>query len=232
MPYKDVSQLPESIKKLPHKAQILFLKAFNEVDDKYDEETSFEIAWGVVKKKFKKVDGKWIAKGMSNEVYTFNIDIKEDLFIQKADDGNYYIEGVLSDILPDMDGFSPTPELLENWANQINDMPIFGGITHEEWNELKMKYAHLPEEEFIAKARSERKGILKTVKAIYEKGKLIIKAIVDKRYINHVKKFNKMSLEALVPKKYQVGTKYTGGTILGFALDNNAVNQRSSVTHY
>lgn len=229
MPYKKIEDLPAPVKKLPLKAQQMFMSAFNKVIDKYDEDTAFQIAWGVIKKKFKKVEGKWIAKGMSADTFTFDIELKDDVFIQKAEDGNYYIEGVLSDIFPDSDGWSFTEDALKDFAEQINNLPIFGGITHQEWNDIKMKYSHLPENLFVEKARNERQGILKTVKAIYDKGKLLIKAIVDKRYLNHVNKFNKMSLEAFMPIKDKVNKKYIKGKILGFALDNNAINPRSTV---
>ena len=122
VPYKSIEELPVEIKKLPKPAQHMFLKAFNSSYSRYGEEIAFETAWTIVKKKFKKVDGKWVAKGFSNDIYTFNIEVKEDVFVQKADDGNFYIEGVLSDILPDLDGWSPTPELLQEWANQIKNM--------------------------------------------------------------------------------------------------------------
>jgi len=225
-------ELPEGIQRLPQKAQSMYRESYNAMYSKHkDESISSKIAWNVVKKQFHKVDNQWVGKGMSAETYTFNIDTKEDMFIQKADDGNFYIEGTLSDIFPDSDGWSFTEEALENFAAQINNLPLFGGITHQEWQELKMKYSHLSENEFIAKARTERKGILKTIKAIYENGKLWIKALVDKRYINHVKKFNKMSLEAFVPPENKKGKQYTGGTILGFALDNNAINPRAIVKH-
>jgi cation transport regulator ChaB len=225
-------ELPSGIQRLPQKAQSIYRESYNTMYSKHkDESVSSKIAWNVVKQHFKKVDDHWVGKGMSAETYTFNIDTKDDLFIQKADDGNFYIEGTLSDIFPDSDGWSFTEEALIDFANQINNLPIFGGITHQEWQELKMKYSHLPEEEFIEKARNERKGILKTVKAIYEKGKLWIKAIVDKRYVNQIRKFNKMSLEAYVPKQMKEAGKYLGGKILGFALDNNAINPRAEVKH-
>ena len=90
-------------------------------------------------------------------------------------------------------------------------------------------YSHLDKDTFVAKARQERKGILKVVKAVYEKGKLWIKAIIDKRYIKRVKGFKSMSLEAYIPENKQSGNKYFGGEILGLALDNNAINPRARI---
>jgi|ETNvirenome_6_85_1030632.scaffolds.fasta_scaffold02344_7 cation transport regulator len=232
MPYKNVTELPESIKKLPMGAQKIFMSVFNTSMYKgdYGEDMAFKIAWAAVKKRFKKLDNKWVAKGLGHSFYRFELNKTDKLFIQKGNDGEYYLEGVLSDSNVDTMGYKFLPETLKSFANQINDRGIFGGITHEEWDGLKLKYSHLSEDEFVKKALSERKGVLKVIKAIYEKGKLWIKALVDKRYLNHVQKFKSMSIEALIPKQYQKGKMYTGGTILGLALDNSPVNPRAVVT--
>ncbi len=230
MQYKSNNELPKSIKKLPSPVQTLFRESYNKVSDKYNDDKSFRIAWTFVKKKFKMVDGKWIARGMSANTFTFKLQSKEGDFVQRADNGEFFIEGVLSDTLPDELGTSFTEEALKSFAKQINEGNILGGITHQEFDELKIKYSHLDDNEFIARARTERKGILKVIKAIYDKGKLWIKAIVDKRYANHIKRFKKMSIEAFVPPSLRKGGKFYGGTIIGLALDNNAINPRAMIT--
>jgi cation transport regulator ChaB len=228
MPYDRIEELPESIKNLPKKAQVMFLQAFNKVYDKYGEETSFKIAWNVVKKNFKRVDGKWIAKGMGVKLYSFDLKINNS-FVQKGDDGEYYLEGILSDTFVDREGNQFTEEALKDFANQINTHGISGFITHEDWNKFCVENSHLDTDVFISKARNERKGILKVIKAVYEAGKLWIKAVIDKRYVKRVKEFSKMSLEAYVPEDKQSNNKYFGGEILGLALDNNAINPRAVI---
>lgn len=230
MPYSSIKELPKEVKVLPHKAQVMFMKAFNSSYGRtnYDA-VAFKVAWSIVKKRFKKVNGKWVAKGFLPDLYTFDLSMKGEEFVIKAEDGEYYLEGVLADIYPDSQGYAFTEEALKSFEEQINSGQIIGGITHDEYKNLIMKYSHLPTEEFIAKALSERKGILKTVKAIYEKGRLWIKALVDKRYLNHIKKFKKMSIEAFIPKELQENGNYLGGKVLGFALDNNAINRRAIV---
>lgn len=230
MPYKTNEELPKSIKKLPQKAQTMFRKAFNSAYAKYeDEEKSFQIAWALVKKHFKKKNGEWVAQSMGYELFTFELENTGDVFIQQSNDGNYYMEAMLADTLPTTEGWAFTEETLRDFANQINTHGIMGGITHREYQDLLIKYSHLPADEFVQHARTERKGIIKSVKAIYENGKLWVKALIDKRYINHAKKFNKVSLEAWIPKKFQKGMKYLGGKILGLALDNRPKNPRTSV---
>jgi len=228
MPYKTNQELPTAIKKLPDKAQTMFRKVFNSSFEKYDESKAFKIAWAAVKKKFKKVEGKWIAKGMGYGLYRFELKVSDNL-IRKGNDGEYYLEGVLSDTMVDKEGKQFTEDALKNYAEQINKFGIMGFISHQDFYDFSMKYSHLPEHEFIAKARKERKGILKVVKAIYKQGKLWIKALIDKRYLKRIKKFKTMSIEALVPQRFQKGNSYNGGYVLGLALDNMPVNPRARI---
>ena len=230
MPYESNDDLPDSIKRLPSKAQTMFRKAFNRVLEKgSSEEYAFKVAWSMVKKHFKKTEHGWVAHGLGYEVYSFDMQNTGDVFVQHGEDGNYYLEGVLADTLPVSDGWAFTEGALAEFARQINEEGVFGGLTHEEYQDLLMKYSHLPPQEFVKHARTERKGIFKTLKAVFENGKLWIKALIDKRYVRHAKRFTKMSIEAWIPKNLQREGKYYGGKILGFALDNNPKNRRTSV---
>jgi cation transport regulator ChaB len=229
--FNEIKDLPVEVRRLPYKAQEFYQEvsnnSYNRTNDTF---VSNKVAWDSVKSKFTLVNGQYIAKAFMPDLYVFDLELSEE-FIMKSEDGNYYMEGVLADILPDKLGWTFTAEALEDFATQINSGQIMGGISHQEYEDLLMKYAHLPNDEFIAKALSERKGILKTVKAIYEKGKLWIKAIVDKRYLNHVKKFKRMSIEAFVPNKNQDKKNkiYKKGKVLGLALSNTPVNPRAKV---
>lgn len=74
MPYKHLSDLPESVKdNLPEHAQEIYRAAFNNAwdqykdpDDRYgddDRETvAHKVAWSAVKEKFEKRDGHWAEK--------------------------------------------------------------------------------------------------------------------------------------------------------------------------
>lgn len=62
-PYKNIKDLPKSVKVLPKEGQKLWLKTFNAVLKKYnDENKARKIAWFTVEKKFKKVKDKWVRK--------------------------------------------------------------------------------------------------------------------------------------------------------------------------
>lgn len=233
MPYKSVKELPSAIKKLPIKAQEMYMEAFNSSYSRnQDDALASKVAWAVVKKRFKKVNGEWVGHSFGYNLYTFELEQVGDTFIQHADDGNVYMESMLADTLPVIDdsgAWSWTEEALIDLAKQINDNEIQGGITHQEYQDLIMQYSHLPRDEFVQHARTKRKGIFKAIKAFVRDGKLFIKSLIDKRYVNQAMKFNKISIEALVPREMKKAGKYLGGTILGFALDNRAKNQRTNV---
>lgn len=76
MPYKNMQDLPESVRdNLPKHAQEIYLEAFNSAWDQYDQpeerrdgadrdETAHKIAWSAVKRVYKKDDktGRWKKK--------------------------------------------------------------------------------------------------------------------------------------------------------------------------
>lgn len=75
MPYKKVSELPDSVKdNVPTHAQEIYMAAFNSAWEQYDkaeerrgdasrEETAHKVAWAAVKKEYEKGDdGKWRKK--------------------------------------------------------------------------------------------------------------------------------------------------------------------------
>jgi cation transport regulator len=65
MPYQQIDELPESVKNyLPKHAQEIFLAAFNNAHQEYEEEeTAFKVAWGAVKRDYEKgEDGNWRKK--------------------------------------------------------------------------------------------------------------------------------------------------------------------------
>ncbi len=75
MPYDRISELPEAVRAhLPHHAQEIYLKAFNNAWEQYAdpaerrghatrEETAHRVAWGAVKQTYEKgADGEWREK--------------------------------------------------------------------------------------------------------------------------------------------------------------------------
>lgn len=74
MPYRSISELPDSVKEnLPKKAQEIYKEAFNNAWDQYKEpserrggasreETAHKVAWNAVKGEYEKKDDKWVKK--------------------------------------------------------------------------------------------------------------------------------------------------------------------------
>jgi cation transport regulator len=73
MPYKSISDLPDSVRdNLPSHAQEIYKEAFNSAFDEYKERggegrevTAHKVAWAAVKKKYQKDEktGKWEPAG-------------------------------------------------------------------------------------------------------------------------------------------------------------------------
>jgi cation transport regulator len=64
MPYPSREALPDSVRKhLPEHAQDIFVNAFNNALDEYgDEPRAFRVAWGAVKRKYRKQGERWVPK--------------------------------------------------------------------------------------------------------------------------------------------------------------------------
>ena len=65
MPYQELGDLPESVRShIPKHAQQIFRAAFNSAQEEYqEEERAFQVAWGAVKRKYRKGDdGDWHPK--------------------------------------------------------------------------------------------------------------------------------------------------------------------------
>lgn len=80
MPYKNLDDLPESVKSnLPKHAQEIYMEAYNSAWDQYDqpserrgnisrEEVSHKVAWSAVKNKYEKNENdEWVEKEESNK---------------------------------------------------------------------------------------------------------------------------------------------------------------------
>ena len=64
MPYDKVSELPDAVRDMPKHAQEIYMSAYNAAFKQYDgnEGKAHGTAWAAVKKQYKKVGDKWVAK--------------------------------------------------------------------------------------------------------------------------------------------------------------------------
>lgn len=107
-----------------------------------------------------------------------------------------------------------TDEELQQFMNSINEETPVGDIDHESLK--KMLKAGMTNDQIKAHIKG-KKGIVKAVKAVIDKGSLYLRLAIDKRYKNIVKKAKGLSVEALRTMG-KVGT----GQFLGFTV---AVNE-------
>lgn len=69
MPYATTSDLPPAARRLPSRAQEIFLAAFNNAWQSYadrgareQEEIAFRVAWAAIKKRYRKHGETWVLK--------------------------------------------------------------------------------------------------------------------------------------------------------------------------
>ena len=90
MPYKTIGELPDGTKGLPAHAKEIYMKAFNAAFELYKdrgkqrEALSHGTAWSAVKKSYKQVDGRWVAKTKEAIMATRLSDKNKQNLLQQA----------------------------------------------------------------------------------------------------------------------------------------------------
>ncbi len=183
-----------------------------------------EVAWNIVKSKFVKQEGKWVANSdafVKPELYEFVFEATGEELVLNDEAGELVLDAVLAStksfINPNGEARQFTEESLQELADQINlqgsTSPTF---SHDELQNVVMKHGF--DYEVVANELKSNRGLLKSIKAIVKEGKLWIRALLDKRYKNHVHKFKGVSLEAFTTPK---GNTLTKPQYLGFILTNS-----------
>jgi len=159
---------------------------------------------------------------------SFKVD-SEKGFIKRTESGEEYIDFMLADNLPDNEGIKYPTYLLKKWADEINSgKSLVGDIDHQVYDNI-MKGAYTRDE--ILELLGQERGIAKGIKAIYENGKLWVRALIDKRYSKRIRDNAKgVSLEALLT--YDNDTQeVVDGTLAGFtfAVSTPPMNPRAAI---
>lgn len=206
---------------LPIEAQQLFIEVFNrEKSAGFNDATSFEIAWLVIKSKFKNVEGYWVAMSEDfkmPELYTFDMSEADTKVIMNSENEELVIEAILADNTLNTEGKFFTEEELVDIAAQINlHGSTLPDVDHEKLKGLIAKYGN--NMDAIKHELKSEKGFFKSIKAVVEKGKLWIQAALDKRYKNHTDKFKKLSIEAVADSDND--GRLRKPTYLGFTFTN------------
>lgn len=166
---------------------------------------------------------------VTREIISFHVDTSKE-FIKCTDSGEEYVDAVLQDVYGDVDGRKWTPQMLQHLADQVNeDNPIVGDVNHSEYDRI-MRAAMSDDE--VEQMFKEKKGIAKSVKAVYKDGKLWLRSIIDKRYKKLLlEKAKGLSIEAVVTKNDR--GEEVGGKILGWTFvigdEHEAANPRATI---
>ena len=216
---KDISPAVRNV--LPISGQNMYLEAYNTSLVKHkDNAIASKIAWEVVKKHFIPSGNNFIAMSESfipKKLYTFDLEVQDTLFVLNADDGTIRMDAVLADTNDNTDGKHFTEEDLNTLANQINKYgSTLPDVDHKMLDQLIDQYGGNPE--LVRNALTQQKGIFKTIKAVVEKGRLWIRAILDKRYKNHTSKYTGLSIEALADTTRE--GRLSNPIYLGFTFTN------------
>lgn len=168
-----------------------------------------------------------IAARSTRRIIRFDVDTSKE-FIKRSDSGEEYLVAMLQDVYGDSDGIQWSAATLQKFADQINSgKVIVGDVDHEVWD--KVLDSSITDEE-IAQRLSQKRGIAKSVSAIFENGKLYVKTLIDKRYKKLLQSQAKgLSLEAVVTRNDD--GKVIDGEILGFTfiVNDTPANPRTSI---
>ena len=152
---------------------------------------------------------------IARSAISFSLDTRKG-FIKRDDNGNDYVTFVLNSTAPHKDGKRFSESMLQQWAKDINaNAKVVGDIDHKLYYTL-MNSAYSNEE--IKLLLKSKKGIAKAMHAIYEKGKLWVRALIDKRYKKIIQNAKGVSAEAFCDWE---GNTATSGEILGFTFNVN-----------
>jgi hypothetical protein len=212
------ASMPEYIKKLDTTLQMTWKDAYTQAAQIFGYEKALEIANRVVLKKLKKmaaqprvdaseeviteaaidagvIEDEEVEEVSLSERVSLNLDPSNEVLVSCAENGDVILEAVLADNKVSSDGKQFTNEALISMADFINKNGMaLPDIDHAEFDKLAHQFPNI--EEFKAQLKSQ-KGIFKSVKAFFNKGKLMIKAFLDKRYRKIAQKYKSLSIEAI-----------------------------------
>lgn len=216
----------EILKKLPAKARQLWESTYSAAKEQYGEERAGKIAWAAVKKRFKKVEDKWVAKFIVPQEYTSvkYVFAADSDAVSKSDDGFFYRDYVLSSNGVDKHGQSFSDFALKRMVDQINEEQVVGryeGDKHVLWKQLSEK--GLSPQEIEEELQKIDTGI-KAVAARYENGKVVARIRFAPEVYEQVKDLKGASVEARLPSSsYRAGV-FHQARLQGFVLTNQPAN--------
>lgn len=210
----------EILNKLPKRAKALWESAYKAAKAQYGEERAAKIAWGVVKKKFKKIETTWIARFKNTPDYvttTYIMEATNDS-VARSIDGMIYRDFVLTSN-KDFSDFA-----LKRITEQINEEGVVGRVdtVHDLYHKLHRDKT-LSEDEIEEELQKVNSGV-KAIKALYKDGKVVTTIQMTPEAYAKAKDYNGASIEARMPKASLRDGVYNQARLTGFVLTDTPDN--------
>lgn len=163
------------------------------------------------------------------DIMTLAFEFPQEQLLAQAEDGDLYMSAVLADNQPTLTGHTFPEEILQKFADDINQNTAIGDMDHEYFDRLIAKGLS---DDQIVQALKSKPAIVRAVKAMVDKGKLWVRLFIDKRYKNLVQRAKGLSLEAL-SKTNPVTKRVNDAKFLGFTLNMNSTpaNPRTTLVY-
>lgn len=214
MPYSGINdpKLPSYVKKVSDELKSGWVAVFNKAYETDGETKAMLMANAWLKKQLPTRE-----KFVKRSAVELTLVDTGTGFIKRSDNGDDYVTFVLNSTQPHKDGKQFSEEMLMEWAEYINNNPtLVGDVDHLLYD--KILGSDMTDEQARSALKS-KKGIAKMVQAIYEKGKLWVRAVIDKRYRKIIEKSKGVSAEAFINKYDNNVAK--SGELLGFTFNVN-----------
>lgn len=215
MPYTlGAEDLPDYVKNKPEDMQKKWIGIFNDIAAEEGEEMAFIVANSWLKRELDKYK-QYVARAENAMVrIPFELQTDKD-YIVRSEGGSEFVSFKLADIMKDSLGVQLNEDTLKEWADRINNGEVvIGDVDHQTWNYYAQQA--IPDDEFDTNIRY-KPGIAKAVKAIVDKGRLWVKAMIDKKYKSVIEKAKGVSMEA-VAKRNPETNELLGADLLGFTF--------------
>lgn len=218
--------IPSYVSKLPSSLKAKWVAIFNKVLSDKGSEMALIVANKWLRRQIKKSS----IEGKTDKAYfieRIQLKLSDTQLVKKASNGEEYVDFILTDTGADSRGDAYPESLIKKWITQVNNDVFVGDIDHKEYDDIVDKASTI--EHAAELIKSAKRGIAKTVKAVFDKGKMWVRAIIDKRYKKLIEKANGVSLEAIVTR--DLDGNIIDGDLLGFtfAVEQNPVNPRAVI---
>ena len=214
----------KTLMKLPKEARSMWETTYKAAEKQYGEERAAKIAWASVKKKFKKVGDKWVAR--TDELiqyrtvrYKFQPD---EVSVSRGENGGVTMTYVLGTD-KSIGGVSFSKIALKRMAEQINSEGVTGRIDtkHDLYKKLLETMSPEEAEEELQKIMSG----LKAVRAEVKDNKLVANVKMSDEVFEKAKGFKAASLEARFPEESLRAGVTDQARLMGFVLTDSPADE-------